>query len=75
MQHQVKRSLNVLERIQNVLLDNVVTTEGPLNVESEKLSIQVEKVMLKNLGKKKNTLKNCHFQIPGPRAVGMNKSK
>ncbi len=75
LQNQVKRSFSIINEIQNTLLDNVVTTEGPLNVESEKLSLQVERVMLKSLGQTKNSLKKCDFQPPGPQAVGMDESE
>ena len=53
----------------------MVSTEGPVNVETDKLSLQVEKVTLQDLGRKKNIVKNSEFKAPSPGALGLEESK
>ena len=71
----MKSSLGLLNNVQDVLLDNIVTSEGPVSVEQEKFSLQVEKVIVKRLGQKKNTLMNCDFQPPPAQGIGLAESK
>ena len=53
----------------------MVTTEGPTNVETDQLSLQVEKVLVKDFGKKANKLKNSHFQVPSAGVFGLKEGK
>lgn len=53
----------------------MVSTEGPVNVETDKLSLQVEKVTIQDLGRKKNSVKNSEFKPPPPEALGLKESK
>lgn len=67
--------MGLVDKIQSVLLDNIVTTEGPVNVETDSLSLQVEKVTVQDFGQKKNSLKNSEFKAPSPSALGLEESK
>ena len=71
----MKITTNIVAELQKVISDNIVTSEGPVSVETESLSLQVERIMLKKIGQKKNTLKNCDFKPPPPNALGMKESK
>lgn len=64
-----------MDKIQGVLLDNLVTTEGPVSVETDQLSLQVEKVTVKDAGKKANELSNSRFHLPSADVFGLEESK
>ncbi|XP_028416899.1 polycystic kidney disease protein 1-like 2 [Dendronephthya gigantea] len=69
--NQVKRTTGIVGNLQNIVVDNLVTSEGPLSVETETFSIQAELVQVKDFGQKKNILKNCDFHPPSANALGM----
>lgn len=67
----MKRSMGLVDNIQGVLLDNLVANEPPVNIESDALSMQVEKVMMKDAAKKTNVVKGASFGSPSPAALGI----
>lgn len=67
----MKRSIGLIDNIQGVLLDNLVGNEPPVNIESNALSVQVEKVMTKNISEKINVVKGAKFRTPSPVALGI----
>ena len=67
----MKRSVNLVDNIQGVLLDNLVANEPPLNIDSDELSMQVEKVMLQNLASNSNNAKGAKFGVPSTDALGI----
>ena len=58
-----------------MLLDNLVGNEPPLDIENEALSMQVEKVMIKDAAQKINLIKGAKFATPSPKALGIASSK
>ena len=62
-------------KLQGILLDYLVTNEGSSTIETEQLSINVEKVAAYAFGKKENTLKNCRFKPPSASAFGLGDGK
>ena len=71
----MKRSIGLIDNIQGVLLDNLVSNELPVNIESDELSMQVEKVMIKDAAKKNNVIKGAKFGTPSVGALGIGNSK
>ena len=71
----MKRSVNLVDNIQGVLLDNLVANEPPVNIESDELSMQVEKVMLQNLASNNNDVKGAKFGVPSVDALGIGSGK
>ena len=57
-----------------MVLDNMVANEGPTNIETETLSLQVEKKTAKALGDARNKLKKCRFKPPSGDAFGLRES-
>jgi hypothetical protein len=70
----VKRSIGLIDNIQGVLLDNLVSNEPPVNIESDELSMQVEKVMIKDAAQKNNVIKGAKFGTPSVGALGIGNS-
>lgn len=58
-----------------MLLDNLVGNEPPLDIENDELSMQVEKVMIKDAAQKSNLIKGAKFVTPLPSALGIQSSK
>ena len=58
-----------------MLLDNLVGNEPPLDIENEMLSMQVEKVMIKDAAQKINLIKGAKFATPSSNALGIASSK
>ncbi len=71
LQSTVHRTINVVQNIQSMVLDNLVTNEGPIDIETETLSLQVEKKTAKTLGGTGNNLKKCRFKSPSGDAFGL----
>ncbi len=74
-QDQVIRAIGLVDNIQNVLLDNLVANEPPFDIETDKLSAQVEKVMIKNLSLNTNGVKGAKFGVPSVDALGIGNRK
>jgi hypothetical protein len=72
---RVKSTTDIVAELQNIITDNIVTSEGPFSIETDALSLQAERIMLKKIGEKKNTLKDCGFKPPPPDALGMKESR
>lgn len=70
----VNRLVGVVKSLQSVVKDNLVANEGPTDIESESLSLQVEKVSAKTLGNTGNKLKSCNFKSPSGDAFGLGES-
>lgn len=51
-----------------------MANEGPAGIETETLSLQVEKKSAKALGDTGNKLKNCGFKSPSGDAFGVGES-
>jgi hypothetical protein len=60
--------------LQETVLDNLVTNEGPYDIESEPLSLQVEKKTAKTLGNSGNHLKSSRFKAPSGEVFGLGES-
>ena len=58
-----------------MLLDNLVGNEPPLDIETDELSMQVEKVMIKDAAQKSNLINGAKFVTPSPSALGIKSSK
>ena len=71
----MKRSIGLVDNIQGVLLDNLVSNEPPVNIESDELSMQVEKVMIKDASQRNNGIKGAKFGSPSPGALGIGDGK
>ena len=67
----VSRMIGVVKSLQSIVEDNLVANEGPTDIESESLSLQVEKMSAKTLGNTGNKLKNCNFKSPSGDAFGL----
>ena len=74
VQVNVNRTLNVIQNLHSVILDNLVANEEPSTIESENLSLQVEKKTARALGESVNKLKNCSFKPPSGAAFGLGES-
>ena len=74
VQVNVNRTLNVIQNLHSVILDNLVANEEPSTIESENLSLQVEKKTARALGESVNKLKNCSFKPPSGDAFGLGES-
>ena len=61
----------LVNTVQDVLLGKLVTSEGPLTLETQSLSIQVEKVHIKSISEHKSTLGKCSFGPPSPESLGL----
>ena len=66
--------MGVAQKLQSVILANLVANEGPSDIEGENLSLQVEKKSAKTLGNTGNKLKNCNFKPPSGDAFGLGES-
>ena len=71
----MKRSVGLVDNIQGVLLDNLVANEPPVNIETDELSMQVEKVMIQNLASNNNGVKGAKFGVPSVGALGIGTGK
>ena len=67
--------MDLVEKIQAVLLDNIVSTEGPVDIETDTLSLQVEKVTVQDIGQHASNLKNSEFKVPSLSAIGLGESE
>ncbi|XP_028413722.1 uncharacterized protein LOC114536576 [Dendronephthya gigantea] len=67
----VKRIFNLVEKLQVILLDYLVSNEGPSMIETEMLSMSLEKVSAYALGKKESELKGARFKPPSGSAFGL----
>ena len=65
----------MIGNVQSILLDNLVTNEGPTTIVTDQLSLQVEKVSVIEFGSKPNVLKNSRFQPPSASALGLRDGK
>jgi hypothetical protein len=61
--------------LQATVLDNLVTNEGPYDIKTETLSLQVEKKTAKTLGNSGNYLEKCRFNSPSANAFGLGESR
>ena len=61
----------LVNTVQDVLLDKLVTSEGPLTLETQSLSTQVEKVQIKSISEHKSTLGKNSFGPPSPESLGL----
>ena len=71
----MNRSVELLRRMQLVVLGNLVTNEGSVTVHSDKLSLQVEKIVMRDFGKKENKLGTSRFKPPPVSAFGLEKGE
>ncbi|XP_028413717.1 uncharacterized protein LOC114536572 [Dendronephthya gigantea] len=67
----VQRTFDSVEKLQSVLLDYLVSNEGPSNIETKTLSINVEKVAAYTFGEKESELKGARFKPPSGSAFGL----
>ena len=67
--------MNAIGKLQNVVLEYLVSNEGPSSIETQQLSISVEKVSAKALGENESKLKRCRFKPPPGAAFGLGESK
>lgn len=74
VQANVNRILNVIQNLHSTILNNLVANEEPSTIESEKLSLQVEKKTARALGGTTNKLKDCSFKLPSGDAFGLTES-
>ena len=74
-QDRTKRTTDIVVNLQNVVMSNVVTGEGPVEIQTDHLSLQVEKTAVKEFGRKGNSLKNCNFKAPQVAALGLQESR
>lgn len=74
VQANVNRILNVIQNLHSTILNNLVANEEPSIIESEKLSLQVEKKTARALGGTTNKLKDCSFKLPSGDAFGLTES-
>jgi hypothetical protein len=65
----------VVGQLQGILLDYLVTNEGPNIVKTETLSISAEKISAKVFGEKESTLKKGRFKPPSAAAFGLGDGK
>ena len=74
-QSTVNRIVNTVQNLQSVVGDNLVANEGPTDIETETLSLQVEKKTAKALGNTGNKLKGCGVKPPTGDGFGLGESK
>ncbi|XP_028408505.1 sperm receptor for egg jelly-like [Dendronephthya gigantea] len=67
----VNRTVKVVRNLQSVVLDNLVTNEGPDTIDTDTLSLQVEKKTGTTLGNTGNELKGSRFKPPSGYAFGI----
>ena len=75
VQANAKRTVEMVEQLQSVLLDYLVTSEGTSTITTDTLSITAEKVTANRIGEKENKLKKCRFKSPSGAALGLEESK
>ena len=75
VQANAKRTVEMVEQLQSVLLDYLVTSEGTSTITTDTLSITAEKVAANRIGEKENKLKKCRFKPPSGAALGLEESK
>jgi hypothetical protein len=73
-QSNVHRTFDVVKNLQSTVLDNLVTNEGPSNIETDTLSLQVERKTARTLGNSGNHFKKCRFKSPSGDAFGLRES-
>ena len=69
----MKRSVDLLRKVQLVVLDNLITNEESVTVHSDVLSLQVEKIAMRDFGQKENKLGDSRFKPPPVSAFGLEK--
>ena len=75
LQANVQRTVALVEQLQSVLLDYLVTSEGSNSILTDTLSIAAEKVTVSRLGENESKLKKCRFKPPCGAAFGLEESK
>ena len=65
----------MVEQLQSVLLDYLVTSEGSSSITTDTLSIAAEKIAANRIGEKENKLKKCRFKPPSGDAFGLGDGK
>ena len=65
----------MVEQLQSVLLDYLVTSEGSSSITTDTLSIAAEKVAAIRLEEKEKKLKKCRFKPPSGAAFGLGDGK
>ena len=71
----MNRSMAMVDDLHEAMQRYLVPNEGPATTSTEHLTLQNEKVSIRNMGKNGNAASNCGFKTPSPEVFGFGDSK
>ena len=65
----------MLDDLHSATLRYIVPNEGPTTSTTKHITMQSEKVSIRNMGKNANVASDCSFKTPSPEVFGFGDSK
>ncbi|XP_028402422.1 sperm receptor for egg jelly-like [Dendronephthya gigantea] len=67
---RAQKSISMISDLHDAKLRYLVTNEGPSTSSTKHMTLQSEKVSIRNMGKNGNSASNCSFKTPSPEVFG-----